>query len=145
MRRRSAVFVVAAFAFATASLHADSLTTRDGISLRGRVVALDGRGAVVRARFEDGEVQLVVPREAIVAIEFNAMTSNAGVSTLGQPSAVPTRRQTAPTNETEDVIALRTGERRRCPLLEIDGQRLRCGAEVVALGDVTSLTLARGR
>jgi hypothetical protein len=144
MSRRSAV-VVAAFVFATASLHADSVTTRDGAALRGRVVALDGRGALVTARFADGEAQVLVPREAIVAIEFNAMTSNAGFSTLGQPSALPARRQAPATNQTEDVIVLRSGERRPCPLVEIDGQRLRCGGEVLALGDVTSLTIARAR
>jgi hypothetical protein len=145
MVSRSIACFVIAFALATVSLRADSVTTRDGVSLRGRVVALDGRGAVVRARFEDGETQVLVPREAIAGIEFNALSSNAGFSTMGLPSAVPARRRVPSADQLDDVVVLRTGERRPCPRVEIDGQRLRCGAEVVSLGDVTSLTFGRIR
>jgi hypothetical protein len=143
MLSRSAVCAVIAVSFASTAIQADSLTTRDGVSLRGRVVTLDGRGALVKARFEDGEAQILVPREALAGIEFNAQSSNSGLSSLGLPSSMPARRLSPGSNQTDDVVMLRSGERRSCALAEIDGQRLRCGGDVIALGDVTRLTIGR--
>ena len=146
MVSRSVVCVVVAFAFAAISLRADSVTTRDGVSLNGRVTTFDGRGAVVRARFEDGEKQILVPRDAIVGIEFNPRVSNAaGLDRRAQPASLAARRQAASANQTDDVVVLSTGEYWSCPPIEIDGQRLRCGAEVIALDKVTSLSVGRIR
>ena len=145
MPSRSAVCAVIAFSFISISIHADSLTTRDGVSLRGHVVTLDGRGALVKARFEDGEAQILVPREALAGIEFNALSSNAGLSSLGLPSSMPARRLDASANQADDVVVLRTGERKSCSVVEIDGQRLRCGGEMIKLGDVTRLSIGRNR
>ena len=145
MASRSAVCLVVAFALVGVTLRADSVTTRDGGSINGRLVTLDSRGAVVRARFEDGERQILVPREALVAIEFNARMSNtAGLSGLTQPGTLAIR-PAASANQTDDVVVLSTGERRSCPPVEIEGQRLRCGAEVFSLGKITSLTVGRIR
>src|SRR5687768_8912028 len=93
LSRSTTVCAVIAFALATASLHADSITTRDGVSLRGRVVSLDRRGAMVKGRFEEGDTQVLVPREALVSIEFNALSSNDALATLGLPSPLPVTRQ----------------------------------------------------
>jgi len=106
---RSFVCAVITFSFAFISIHADSLSTRDGVSLRGRVVTLDGRGALVKARFEDGEAQILVPREALAGIEFNALSSNSGLSSLGLPSSMPVRRLEPGSNQTDDVVVLRSG------------------------------------
>ena len=96
--------------------------------------------------FEDGERQILVPREALVGIEFNARISNtAGLSGLTQPGAPAAIRRAASANQTDDVVVLSTGERRSCPPVEIEGQRLRCGAEVLSLGKITSLTVGRIR
>jgi hypothetical protein len=122
-------WVTAFLAFAITQAGADTITTKEHISVNGSLKRLAKEGLIVMARYPSADKTLSIPIQDIEIIEFNSITFNAGGprrdpglgAPLGSKSSVP-----AAPAKNHDTIVLRGGQRRACKLVGIDEQEVHC-------------------
>jgi len=109
---------------------ADSVTTKDNLTLFGHVEELDSSRLKVSARFPSQNgvetKELEIPRTEIVKIEFNATTFNPGAPPPGLLAG--TSKGIAVSNSSA-MIVLRGGQQQKCDAALIDGQKVHCGKQ----------------
>src|SRR4051812_34548338 len=111
-------------------LSADTITTRDQLSVNGSLVKLAGDEMTIVARYASRdkptpvEKTFQVKRNDVDVLEFNATTMNSGAPPVSIGIGPPIKAgKIAPSPpEAADTIVLRGGQRRDCKLIEIDGQ-----------------------
>jgi hypothetical protein len=109
---------------------ADSITTKDNLTLFGHVEELDSSQLKLSARFpsENGveTKEFEIPRTKIVKIEFNATTFNPGAP---PPGLLPSTSKGRAVSNGSAMIILRGGQQQRCDAVLIDGQNVHCGKQ----------------
>jgi hypothetical protein len=109
---------------------ADSVTTKDNLTLFGHVEQLDSSRLKLTARFPSQKgvetKELEIPRSEIVKIEFNATTFNPGAP---PPGLLPGSSKATATSNSTAMIVLRGGQQQKCDGALIDGPKVYCGKQ----------------
>jgi hypothetical protein len=116
----------------TCMLHADTIVTKDRVSINGKFKKMVEGEITLVAGYDSGDKTLTVRKTDIAIIEFNSSTYNSGAPkpAIGLGPPLKGGGSSDFPSEKSDTIVLWLGmQHRPCKLIGIDGQHVQCGGK----------------
>jgi hypothetical protein len=120
---------IAILAVACSMVRADTIVTRDKVSVNGKLTKMASGEITLVASYDSGEKTLTIKKTDVAEIEFNSTTYNSGPPDagigIGPASKSGTPAKSSP--EPSDTIVLARGPQyKTCKLIGIDDQHVYC-------------------